>query len=221
MRKRYYRLSAGGAALVAAAALSACGSAASPAGTSASSAPLASSSASTTPAAQFNATDVAFTTGALQQETQSAALAALVPGHTTTAQLRQFAASLGGHGPDNQRMRDLMGGWHQHAPAPYTPGATPPAGTGPGMMGSHDWDEMGHEHGADFNDHWLDAMISNHNAEIALCRSELNSGASTQARALARSMLAQRQAELSQLQTWHHNWEHSGNMDSGDMGHMG
>jgi len=47
-------------------------------------------------------------------------------------------------------------------------------------------------------------MIANHNAEITLCRAELRSGASPQARALARTMLAQRQAELAQLQRWHH-----------------
>jgi hypothetical protein len=47
-------------------------------------------------------------------------------------------------------------------------------------------------------------MIANHNAEIMLCRAELRSGASPQARALARTMLAQRQAELAQLQRWHY-----------------
>ena len=63
-----------------------------------------------------------------------------------------------------------------------------------------------------FNSHWLDAMISSYNAEIALCRQELGSGASPQARALARTMLAERQSELAQLQQWH---------QDGQMGMMG
>lgn len=51
-------------------------------------------------------------------------------------------------------------------------------------------------------------MIANHSAQIALCRAELRSGASPQARALARAMLAKRQAELTQLQRWHHGQQH-------------
>ena len=52
-------------------------------------------------------------------------------------------------------------------------------------------------------------MIANHSAQIALCRAELRSGASPQARALARAMLAKRQAELTQLQRWHHGQQHN------------
>jgi hypothetical protein len=43
-----------------------------------------------------------------------------------------------------------------------------------------------------------------------LCRAELRSGASPQARALAQAMLGQRQAELAQLQRWHHGQQHNG-----------
>jgi uncharacterized protein (DUF305 family) len=52
-------------------------------------------------------------------------------------------------------------------------------------------------------------MIANHSAQIALCRAELRSGASPQARALARAMLAQRQAGLAQLQRRHHSQQHT------------
>ena len=55
-------------------------------------------------------------------------------------------------------------------------------------------------------------MISSYRAEIALCLQELGSGASPQARALARTMLAARQSELAQLQQWH---------QDGQMGMMG
>jgi len=88
-----------------------------------------------------------------------------------------------------------------------------PAGMGPDMMGTHDWDEMAHQHGHDFNDHRSDDMITGHTAQITLCRAELRSGASPQARALARTMLAQRQAELTQLHRWHHDQEHNGEHD--------
>jgi uncharacterized protein (DUF305 family) len=210
---RKYCLAAAGAALTAALALAACGSSPAPSGTSGSATPP---PAATTPAAtptRVNAADVAFTTGMLALENQAAALAALVPGHTTTAQVRQFAAGLDEHAAEFQQMRGMMGQWGHAAPAPYTPGATPPAGTGPGMMGPGDWDEMGRMHGGDFNDHFADALIANRRAEIALCRAELSHGSSPQARALARTMLTQRQGELTQLQAWHHQWEHDNDHD--------
>lgn len=97
-----------------------------------------------------------------------------------------------------------MGEWHRRVPAPYSPGASLPAGMmGTGMMHAADWAEISHEHGRSFSSRWLDAMISSYDAEIALCRPELGSGASPRARALARTMLAERQSELAQLRQWH------------------
>ena len=64
------------------------------------------------------------------------------------------------------------------------------------MMDSHDWGETAYQYGHNFNGHWLGAMIANHSAQIVLCQAELRSGASPQARAVARAILAQRQAGL-------------------------
>jgi uncharacterized protein (DUF305 family) len=197
------RWAAGLGAAVIAAALAACGSGAGPAHTATSAPPAASAAP-----AGFDAADVAFTTGMLGLDDQAQAMAGLVAGHTTSIQLRQFAAGLRGPDSASEHMRQMMGHWHQPVPAPYTPGATVP-GMGPGMMDSHDWTEMAHQYGHQFNGHWLDAMIANHSAQIALCRAELRSGASPQARALAQAMLAQRQAELAQLQRWHHGQQHN------------
>jgi uncharacterized protein (DUF305 family) len=210
MTIRKYHLAAGGAALAAAVTLAACGSSPAPPGTPGTATPQqpAATAPAATPSTQVNAADVTFTTGMLNLENQAAALAALVPAHTTTAQVRQFAAGLDAHAAEFGQMRDMMGQWGQTAPAPYTPGAAPPAGTGPGMMSAHDWDEMGRMYGGDFNGHFADAMIANRTAELALCRTELSRGASPQAQALARTMLSQRQAELTQLQAWHNQWEH-------------
>jgi uncharacterized protein (DUF305 family) len=193
------RWAAGLGTAVIATALAACGSSVGPAHPATSTPPA----ASATPVA-LNAADVAFTTGMLRLDDQAQAMVGLVAGHTTSSQLRQFAAGMRGHDSAIGHMRQMMGQWHQPVPAPSTPGATPVAGMGPGMMDSHDWGEMTHQYGHEFNGYWLDAMIANHAAQIALCRAELRSGTSPQARALARAMLAQRQTELAQLQRWHH-----------------
>ena len=202
MTSRHYAAAAAGAAVLAAVTLAACGSGASP-GTPASSAPNVPASAAATTAA-FSTADVTFTTSMLGLEEQAAAMAGTVTGHTSTPELQQFAAHMRAQAGDAQRMRELMGGWHQPMPAAYSPGASLPAGMmGTGMMNAADWAEISHDHGQSFNRHWLDAMISGYGAEAALCRQERGSGASPRARALARTMLAERQSELGQLQQWH------------------
>lgn len=195
-------------------AVAACSSGGTPAGT-APSTPQATASASvkTAPAAAFNATDAAFAQGMLRLDSQSAAMATVVAGRTTTPQLQQLAGHLRNHGADTARIREWLGDWHQNTPAPYTPGASPPAGTGPGMMDSHDWGDMTHERGHAFDADWTQAMIRHHEAEITLCRAELRSGVNPQARALARTALAERQAELTQLRHWHDTWAHNDDRD--------
>ena len=202
MTSRHYRAAAAGGAVIAALTLAACGTSAST-GAPASSAPSATAPAAATPTA-FSTVDSAFTTRMLGLEGQSAALAAAVAGHAATPEIQQFAARMRAQAGNAQRMRELMGSWHQPVPAPYSPGASLPAAMmGAGMMNAADWAEISSEHGQSFSSHWLDAMISGYNAEVALCRQELGSGTSPQARALARSMLAERQSELAQLRQWH------------------
>lgn len=210
MSFRYYRAAGAGAAVIAAVTLTACGTGTS-AGTPASSAPAATAPA--TAAAAFNTADVTFTTSVLTLEGQAAALAGAVPAHASTPELQQFATSIQAQAGDAQRMRAMMAGWQQPTPAPYSPGASLPAGMmGTGMMNGAEWTQISHEQGQAFDSRWLDAMISGYNAETALCQHELASGASPQARALAGAMLAERQSQLAQLRQWQSAGQHMGMM---------
>lgn len=201
MSSRYHQAATAGAALIAALTIAACGTGAST-GTPATSTSNATSSPAATLAA-FNTADVTFTTSTLGLEEQAAALAATVTAHAATPELQQFAARVHAQAGDAQDMRDLMGDWHQPMPAPYSPGASLPAGMmGAGMMNAADWSAISHGYGQSFDGTWMNAMIGTYNAEVALCQQELSSGISSQARALARDMLAQRQSELAQLQQW-------------------
>jgi uncharacterized protein (DUF305 family) len=99
-------------------------------------------------------------------EGQATALAATVTGLTAAPELQQFAARMRAQAGDAKRMRELMGEWHQPVPAPYSPGASLPAGMmGTGMMHAADWAEISHEHGQSFSSRWLDAMISSYEAD--------------------------------------------------------
>jgi uncharacterized protein (DUF305 family) len=195
------RLAAGGAAVLAAAALAACGSTS----TGSPAAPATPAAAPPSAAAAYNAADVAFTGGIIRLEGQARALSGLVAAHTGSTQLLRYATQLGDDTTDSQHMSGMMQRWHQALPSPYQPGT----GMGPGMMSGHDWADMQHWYGHEFNGHWLDAMMANRSAELALCRDELRAGASPQARHLAQAMLTERQAQLAQLQRWHHSMDHT------------
>src|SRR5690348_16325713 len=177
------RLAAGGAAVLAAAALAACGSAST--GPPATPATPAAASPS---AAPYNAADVAFTSGIIRLEGQARALGGLAAAHTSSTQLRSYASQLGDDTADSQHMSGMMQRWHQALPSPYQPGTA----MGPGMMSGHDWAGMQHQYVHECNGHWLDAMMANRSAELALCRAELRAGASPQARHLAQAMLTGR-----------------------------
>jgi uncharacterized protein (DUF305 family) len=195
------RLAAGATALPAAAALAACGSAST-------GSPATSTTPKTAPpaaTAAYNATDVAFTSGVIELEGQARALGGLVAAHTSNTQLRSYVTQFGDDATDSQHMMGMLQRWHPAVPSPHQPGAT----MGPGMMSGHDWAGMQHRYGHEFNDHWLDSMMANRAAELALCRDELRAGASTQARHLAQAMLTERQAQLAQLQRWHHTSQHA------------
>jgi uncharacterized protein (DUF305 family) len=209
MSFRYQQAAAASAALLAAITIAACGTSAAPAAPATSTATAPASAAG--PLVAFNTADVTFTTSALGLEEQAAALAVTVTGHTATPELRQFAARVHAQAGDVQDMRALMGDWHRGLPAPYSPGASLPAGMmGAGMMSAGNWAEMSRQYGRSFDSAWLHAMISGYDAEVALCQQELSSGLSSQARALARTMLAQRQSELAQLQQWQHDGQQMG-----------
>jgi uncharacterized protein (DUF305 family) len=195
------RLAAGVAAVIAAAALAACSSA---------STGMPAAPATPAAAAAHNATDVSFTSGIIRLEDQARAVSGLVATHTGSTQLLGYATRLAADVSDFHRMSGMMARWHQVMPSPYRPGAAMMGGTGPGMMSGHDWSGMQHRYGHEFIDHWVDAMMANRSAELALCRHELRAGASPQARHLAQTMLAERQAQLAQLQHWHHTMGHHG-----------
>ena len=203
------RLAAGGAAVLAAAALAASASTS----TGSPATPTTSAAASPSPAAAHNAADVAFTGGIIRLEGQARALSGLAAAHTSNTQLASYASQLGDDTADSQHMSGMRQRWHQALPSPYQPGTGMIPGTGPGMMSDHDWADMQHQYGHEFNGHWLDAVTANRSAELALCRAELRAGASPQARHLAQAMLTGRQAQLAQLQRWHHTMDHGHNGD--------
>jgi uncharacterized protein (DUF305 family) len=199
------RLAAGGAAILAAAALAACGSTS----TQSPATPTTPAAAPPSAAAAHNATDVAFTSGIIRLEGQARALTGLVAAHTSSPQLHRYATQPGDDTTDSQHMSRMMTRWHQVIPSPYQPGAWMGPGMGAAMMSDHDWADMHHQYGQEFNSHWLDAMIHNRSAELALCQQELRAGASPQARHMAQAMLTERHAQLAQLQRWHHAMEHN------------
>jgi hypothetical protein len=106
-----------------------------------------------------------------------------------------------------------MGDWHQPMPAPYSPGASLPAGMmGTGMMHAANWAEISHKHGQSFSSRWLDVIISSYTTPKSRYPGKNSARVPARRPATGRTMLAERQSELAQLQQWH---------QDGQMGMMG
>jgi hypothetical protein len=84
------RLAAGGAAILAAAALTACASTS----TRSPATPTAPAAAPSSAAAAYNATDIAFTSGIIRLEGQARALDELVDAHSSSTQLHRYTAQV-------------------------------------------------------------------------------------------------------------------------------
>lgn len=198
-----------------AAVITACGSAGSQAG---STGPAARSSSSVPRAAAFNRTDVAFARTMTVVEGQVQAMASLAARHTTSSQVRQYATRVRDQARTSQRQTlGWLRGWHQPAPAPWSPGSATPYRMGPGMMGfagwSGYWADMGRGwhavsglYGPAFDTAWTAMMARGYTAEIALAQRELRSGVGTRARGQAGTMIAWRRAGLTRLQRWYRAW---------------
>ena len=196
----------------------ACGSAGSPAGNPGSAAPAARPASGTPHSAAFNATDVACTRTMVVVEGQVEAMASLAARHAASPRVRQYATRM--HDQARARQRQMLGwlsGWHQPAPAPWSPGSAIPYRMGPGMMGSPGWsaywDNMSRGwhavrrmHGPAFGTAWTAMMARGFTAEITLAQQELRSGVSTRARSQAQSMIVSRRAGLARLQHWYRTW---------------
>lgn len=154
------------------------------------------STSSTKPTAQGSASghndgDVNFAQHLYSQHTYAVQLATLVAQQGGSAKVTDLAKRmLDADQPEVKQLASWLGQWGADVPA---------AGPAAGSTGAQHLDALKQVKGADFDKQWLAAAIEQHRGELILANSELSSGTSPDAKALATRLLSTEQSEIDEM----------------------
>jgi uncharacterized protein (DUF305 family) len=149
--------------------------------------------------------DVTFAQQMVPHHRQAVEMAKLVPSHSTNQKVLELASQIQqAQDPEIQKMTGWLQTWG--APAPTTgmnmPGMNMPGmdhGSMPGMMTSDDMTKLGQVKGAAFDRLWLQMMIQHHQGAVEMAKTELQQGASNEAKQLAQQIIDTQQKEIATM----------------------
>ena len=149
--------------------------------------------------------DVTFAQQMIPHHQQAVEMAKLVPSHSTNQKVLELSSQIQqAQDPEIQKMTGWLQTWG--APAPTTgmnmPGMNMPGmdhGSMPGMMTSDDMTKLGQVKGAAFNRLWLQMMIQHHQGAVEMAKTELQQGASNEAKQLAQQIIDTQQKEIATM----------------------
>lgn len=178
-------------ALVAALALTGCGSAADNAATSG-------GSSSNT---DFNDADVTFARSMIPHHAQAVVMAKMAQSHAQSSEVKDLAAKIeAAQGPEIDTMSGWLQAWGQEEPTGSGMGGMNPGSDGmPGMMGDDDMMSLDSADGAGFDGMFLTMMIEHHEGAIEMAKTEQVDGKNADAVALAKKIEADQTAEIAQM----------------------
>jgi uncharacterized protein (DUF305 family) len=158
------------------------------------------SSASAAPSAtrtDFNDADVMFLQMMYPHHAQAIEMAKLVPGRSQNQQVITLAQNIEkAQGPEMTQMTSLLQSFGKPAP---TADSGHMAGM-PGMMSTEQMNALTGLSGAAFDRMWLQMMIDHHTGAITMSNTELRDGTNPDAKKMAEAIIANQQAEISQMQ---------------------
>jgi uncharacterized protein (DUF305 family) len=156
-------------------------------------------------AASFNASDVRFLQDMIAHHQQAIEMAMLVPGRARRPQLIRFAADIA-----NTRQAEIttMGRWwaRWNQPTPPTTAMDDARSHLPGMLGRGQLDWLKLLKGHRFELGFVTMMDTHHGGAVELAETELQAGASAEAKWLARRIVTTQKAEIGQLHHWKDAW---------------
>lgn len=162
------------------------------------------SSASAAPSAtrtDFNAADVMFLQMMYPHHAQAVDMAKLVPGRSQNQQVITLAQNIErAQGPEMTQMTGLLTSFGKPAPSEDM-GDHDMSGMGsmPGMMSVEQMDNLKGLSGRAFDQVWLQMMIDHHAGAIDMANTELRDGTNPDAKKLAQAIIANQQAEITQM----------------------
>jgi uncharacterized protein (DUF305 family) len=148
--------------------------------------------------AGYNADDVAFATNMSPHHEQAVELSAMVPDRSTNAELITLAERISAaQQPEINVMKVLLVQWNENPDTNSGHG-----GHGNSMQGMVDaatMTKLQSLQGAEFDNLWLESMISHHQGAIEMAKAELANGDNVDAKGLAKNIVTTQEAEIGQM----------------------
>jgi uncharacterized protein (DUF305 family) len=157
------------------------------------------------PAPSFNASDVRFLQDMIGHHQQAIEMAALVDGRSRRPRLIRFATGIAAARQDDITiMRRWLTRWNlPTAPANGSEDAESPL---PGMLAAGQLEWLKLRTGPQFDLGFMTMMDTHHGGAITVAEQELQGGASTETKALARRIIETQAVEMRQLHRWKDTW---------------
>lgn len=156
------------------------------------------SSASAAPSAtrtDFNDADVMFLQMMYPHHAQAVDMAKLVPSRSQNQQVITLAQNIEkAQGPEMTQMTGLLANFGKPAPSTEMSGHDMP-----GMMSAEQMTNLTGLSGKAFDQVWLQMMIDHHSGAIDMSNTELRDGTNPDAKKLAQAIIANQQAEITQM----------------------
>ena len=161
-----------------------------------------SSSAQVSEAANHNAADIAFARNMVPHHKQAVQMAQIAPTNTTNQQIIALANQITTTQlPEIQAFTAWLMQWQDTQDTQDSHDAGSQDGRGlPGMVDQATMGRLQSLTGAEFDRLWLTSMIGNHRGAVTMAQDELAHGRNADVMYLARTIIANQQAEIARMQ---------------------
>ena len=158
--------------------------------------------------ASFNSADVTFASSMIPHHQQAVTMAdmALDAKAGAGTAVKDLATRIkAAQGPEITMMQGWLSTWGAETPASTAMGgmdhgtAMGAADGMNGMMSDGDMTKLGGMTGTAFDAMWLTMMVSHHQGAVTMSQTELNAGASSDAKALAQRIVTAQNAEIAEM----------------------
>jgi uncharacterized protein (DUF305 family) len=149
--------------------------------------------------AGFNADDVVFATNAVASYGQTAALADLVPAHSSDPNVIALASAIGAaSAPKLEMMKVFLVQWNSDSDT--SRGQDRSAGATPGMVDDATMTQLQSLRGKDFDTLWLRSMIGHLQGVVTFAQTEIAKGVNVDALDTAKQVVDAERAHVAQMQ---------------------
>ncbi len=149
-----------------------------------------------------NAADVAFATDMISHHAQALEMARMALSKAVSLKVKQLAQMIENEQtPEITTMSGWLKAWNEPVPSTSTGGMNMGGTTMPGMMSNADMSKLGSATGAAFDKLFLTQMITHHTGALSMANTELSAGQNSDAKTLARSIIAGQSKEIATMQS--------------------